>query len=88
MEWLRGGAITPRAQRRERHMSSAPQSCAKSPCCSLMLIKLPRGQNAADHYRCSECSKLFVWSGSEWVACELPEIHRALSREDWRPPDA
>lgn len=87
MEWLRGGAATPRAQRRERKMSSTPQTCAKSPCCSLMLIKLPLGANAAEHYRCSECSKLFVWSGSEWVACENPEQHRAFSRENPRPPD-
>lgn len=81
MEWLRGGATTPRARRRERQMSSAPQSCVKSPCCSLMLVKLPRGLNEVDHYRCAECSTLYVWSGQEWVACEVPEQHRAFSRE-------
>lgn len=85
MEWLRGGATTPRAQRKERPMSSAPQSLAKSPCCSLMLVKLPRGANEADHYRCAECGTLFVWSGSEWVACEMPEQHSAFSREIVRP---
>lgn len=88
MQWMRAGAVTPRARRKERQMSSAPQMLAKSLCCKLPLIKLPRGRNAADHFRCSECSRLFVWSGTEWVVCELPDKHRALASEPERRADA
>jgi len=62
-------------------MSAAPSTAAASPCCRLMLIKIPRGTNDADHYRCAECGLLYVWSGSEWVPCEMPDKHLMQSRE-------
>jgi hypothetical protein len=84
LQWLRAGGRIYGAQRERGTMASAPRTTSASPCCRLMLIKLPRGSNEVDHYRCAECGQLFVWSGSGWVACELQDKHRAQSRETVR----
>lgn len=84
MQWMRAGARTYGAHPKGGKVAATPQTAAASPCCKLMLIKLPRGSNEIDHYRCAECGQLFVWSGSGWVLCELQDKHRAQSRETVR----
>jgi len=60
-------------------MSHGP-NLAVSPCCTLPLVLVAAGMCHANHYRCSECNAVFVWSGSEWVACQTPEEHLAITR--------
>lgn len=84
LQWLRAGAHIYGAQPKGVKVAATPQSCAKSPCCKLMLIKLPQGSNEVDHYRCAECGELYIWSGTQWVLCELQDKHRANSRETVR----
>jgi hypothetical protein len=81
LQWLRAGAKTYGAQPKGAPLATTPQTCAKSPCCKLPLVKLPRGLNEIDHYRCAECSLLYVWDGKAWIVCELQDKHRAQSRE-------
>lgn len=65
-------------------MATAPQTYEHSPCCRLMLVKIPIGTNEIEHYRCAECGELFIWDGMRWVPCELQDKHRANSRETVR----
>jgi hypothetical protein len=34
------------------------------------------------HYRCSECGKIWVWMVDEWMICENPEHHLAVTRRE------
>lgn len=53
----------------------------KSPCCNLPLIKMPRGGNVNQHWRCSECQAIFVVIRGAWLPCPSPEAHRALAAQ-------
>jgi LSD1 subclass zinc finger protein len=52
---------------------------AHSPCCNLPMVQLPRGLNAADHFRCSECHALWCMNAGKFIACQQPELHTRLS---------
>lgn len=52
---------------------------AHSPCCNLPLIELPRGLNATDHFRCTECGALWCIQLNKLEACQQPELHGYLS---------
>jgi hypothetical protein len=84
LQWMRDGARRYDSRPKGGKVAATPQQFAKSPCCKLMLIKIPRGTNEVDHYRCAECGALFIWSGTAWTPCELSEKHRAQSRETVR----
>lgn len=60
----------------------------RSQCCGLPLLKMPMGANLIVHYRCSECQRLWVWNGHQFVACETPEDCLTRSRESVRPTHA
>jgi hypothetical protein len=81
LQWMRAGAKTYGPRPKVGKMATTPKTCAQSPCCKLMLIKMPRGTNEIDHYRCAECGELYVWDTQRWVLCELQDKHRAQSRE-------
>ncbi len=52
---------------------------AHSPCCNLPLLQLPRGLNATEHFRCSECHGLWCMATTKLEPCNQPEMHTYLS---------
>jgi len=61
-------------------MQPAPMDVGFSPCCKLPMMKLPKGQNEADHWRCTECLAMWIWNGACFVACQSPEKHYKFSQ--------
>lgn len=55
-----------------------------SPCCNLPLVVLPRGLNATDHFRCSECRALWCTATTKLEPCNQPELHAYLSLQSGR----
>lgn len=46
-----------------------------SPCCDTLLITMPLGHLEVFHFRCTQCSAVYVWDGRAWVLCQNVEAH-------------
>jgi hypothetical protein len=57
-----------------------PMDVRFSPCCKLPMMRLPKGQNSMEHWRCTECRAMWIWNGVCFVACQVPEKHYQLSQ--------
>lgn len=57
-----------------------PVDVGFSPCCKLPMMKLSKGQNELDHWRCTECCRMFIWNGQGFVDCQSPDKHYQLSQ--------